>query len=218
MLPGNAGFYDAQPKASFVSAVDPATEQNRQFVHERIVTETLNFIRQHRQSPFFCYAPWTPLYGRYEFPADDPAAAKYANRPWSVKAKVNLLNELAIAENTVVFFCSDHGAAERLDGGLNSCGSFKGRKRGMYEGGLRTPMLVRCLGKSPLDAKATWSGIFPTFCQLVWIWRECPAQRPKVWTAFPSCRLCWGKACNGNIPNFTGSGRNTTGKTADTPT
>lgn len=32
----------------------------------------------------------------------------------------DLLDDLGIAENTVVFFCSDHGAAERLDGELNS--------------------------------------------------------------------------------------------------
>ena len=176
-LPGNAGFYDAKPKAGFVSAVDPATGRKRQFAHERIVAETMNFIREHRQSSFFCYAPWTPPHGRYEFPADDPAAFKYAGRPWSVKAKViaamvsqidrqvgellDLLDELRIAENTVVFFCSDHGAAERLEGELNSCGPFKGRKRSMYEGGLRTPMLVRWPGKIAAGRKSDFVWYFP---------------------------------------------------------
>ena len=59
-MPDNAGFYDAKPPAGFVPAVDPAMGRKRQFAHERIVAETMNFIRQHRQSPFFCYATRTP--------------------------------------------------------------------------------------------------------------------------------------------------------------
>lgn len=177
MLPGNAGFYDAKPKAGFMEAVDPTTGRSRQFAHDLIVAETLNFIRKHRESPFFCYAPWTPPHGRYEFPAEDAAALKYADRPWSIQAKViaamvsqidrqvgellDLLDELGIAENTIVFFCSDHGAAERLDGELNSCGPFKGRKRSMYEGGLRTPMLVRWPGKIAAGRQSDLAWYFP---------------------------------------------------------
>ncbi len=176
-LPGNSGFYDSKPKAGFVAAADPVSGKKRQFAHNLIFAETLNFIREHRKGPFFCYAPWTPPHGRYEFPANDPAASKYAERPWSIKARViaamvsqidrqvgallDLLDELAIAENTIVFFCSDHGAAERLDGELNSSGSLRGRKRSLYEGGLRTPMLVRWPGKIAPDRKSDFVWYFP---------------------------------------------------------
>ncbi len=163
LLPGNRGFYDSGPGAGFHPSAGPEGGEQRVFAHDLIFQETLEFIRRsHRQGPFFCYAPWTPPHGRYEFPAEDPAAREYSGRPWSAKARViaamvgqidrqvgillDLLDELGIAERTVVFFCSDHGAAERLEGELDSCGPLRGRKRSMYEGGLRTPMLVRWPG------------------------------------------------------------------------
>ena len=74
---------------------------------------------------------------------------------------LDLLDELAVAENTIVFFCSDHGAAERLDGELNSCGPFEGRKRSMYEGGLRTTMLVRWPGKIAAGRQSDLVWYFP---------------------------------------------------------
>ena len=162
-LPGNRGFYRSNPEAGFFPATDPESGLQRRFAQDLIFEETLDFIRErHDEGPFFCYVPWTPPHGRYEFPAEDPAARKYASRSWSIKARViaamveqidrqvgallALLDELGIAGDTVVFFCSDHGAAERLEGELDSCGELRGRKRSMYEGGLRTPMLVRWPG------------------------------------------------------------------------
>lgn len=59
------------------------------------------------------------------------------------------LKELGLEENTIVFFASDNGP--HLEGGadpdfFNSNGDLKGYKRDMYEGGIRTPLLVRWPG------------------------------------------------------------------------
>jgi len=56
------------------------------------------------------------------------------------------LDELGIADNTVVIFTSDNGP--HLEGGadpafFDSNGPFKGYKRDLYEGGIRVPLLVR---------------------------------------------------------------------------
>ena len=56
------------------------------------------------------------------------------------------LQDLGEDENTVVFFASDNGA--HLEGGhslsfFNSTGGLRGHKRSMYEGGVRSPSMVR---------------------------------------------------------------------------
>jgi arylsulfatase A-like enzyme len=162
-LPGNAGFYDNKPGVGFFPARYPKTANKRQYSQYLIFERTLEFIRANKDRPFFCYVPWTPPHARYEMPADDPAVKLYADRAWSKKAKViaamdtmidrqvgailDLLKELHLDQQTIVFFCSDQGAAARMDGELNSCGPLRGFKRSMTEGGLRTPLIARWPGK-----------------------------------------------------------------------
>lgn len=130
----------------------------RQYTHYDIFDETLKFIRKNEDRPFFCYAPWTPPHDKYEIPDDEPAVELYKDKPWPEDAKVvaamdtmidrhvgqlvGLLEELKLDRRTIVFFCSDNGAAQRFDGVLDSSGPLKGRKRSMYEGGIRVPMIA----------------------------------------------------------------------------
>ena len=97
---------------------------------------------------------------------------------------LDLLDELAVAENTIVFFCSDHGAAERLDGELNSCGPFEGRKRSMYEGGLRTPMLVRWPGKIAAGRQSDLVWYFPDVLPTL-LGKACKRQHPELYWECP---------------------------------
>jgi arylsulfatase A len=58
---------------------------------------------------------------------------------------VSTLEELGIAENTIVMFTSDNGP--HMEGGadptfFNSSGGLRGVKRDLYEGGIRVPFLV----------------------------------------------------------------------------
>lgn len=54
------------------------------------------------------------------------------------------LRELKVAENTLLFFCSDNGPEGDAPGGrtMGSAGPFKGRKRSLFEGGIRVPALL----------------------------------------------------------------------------
>jgi arylsulfatase A-like enzyme len=58
---------------------------------------------------------------------------------------VSKLKEKGIYENTIIVFCSDNGS--HLEAGadpvyFNSNAKFRGHKRDMYEGGIRTPMII----------------------------------------------------------------------------
>ncbi len=83
------------------------------------------------------------------------------------------LKQLGLEKNTIVIFASDNGP--HLEGGadpdyFNSNGDLKGYKRDVYEGGIRTPMLVRWPGKvkegSKIDHISAFWDIMPTFAEI----------------------------------------------------
>ncbi len=80
------------------------------------------------------------------------------------------LKELGLEKNTIVIFASDNGP--HMEGGadpdyFDSNGDLRGYKRDMYEGGIRTPMIVRWPGKvkagSHNDHISAFWDIMPTF-------------------------------------------------------
>jgi arylsulfatase A-like enzyme len=55
------------------------------------------------------------------------------------------LHEFGIADNTMLWFCSDNGPEGGVQGprgGMGSAGPLRGRKRSLYEGGVRVPGLL----------------------------------------------------------------------------
>lgn len=83
------------------------------------------------------------------------------------------LTELGLEKNTIVIFASDNGP--HLEGGadpdfFNSNSNLKGYKRDMYEGGIRTPMIVRWPGKVKAgyesDHVSAFWDILPTFAEI----------------------------------------------------
>ena len=127
--------------------------QENDYSHDMIFDFACDFIRNNSEVPFFLYLPWTLPHGRYEI----PDASAWDDKPWTDDEKVyaamitkidtqvgqivDLLRELGIKDNTLLFFGSDHGAARRWEP-FGSCGALRGQKGTMYEGGLRTPMIV----------------------------------------------------------------------------
>ncbi|MEM7393630.1 MAG: sulfatase-like hydrolase/transferase, partial [Verrucomicrobiota bacterium] len=50
------------------------------YSHYEIMNEGLQFIRDNRERPFFCYLPVTPPHGMFDIPDDDPAYALYKDK------------------------------------------------------------------------------------------------------------------------------------------
>jgi arylsulfatase A len=83
------------------------------------------------------------------------------------------LKELGLENNTIVIFASDNGPHLEAGGDpdfFNSNGDLRGYKRDMYEGGIRTPMIVRWPGKvkksSTCEHVSAFWDIMPTLAEV----------------------------------------------------
>lgn len=140
---------------------DPLLEHNGQPVHcKGYITDVLTdaairFLRTHRQQPFFCYVPYNAPHTPTQIPdryfdkykargLNDYLAAIYGmceNIDDNVGRLLAALDELKLADHTIVLFLSDNGPnGERYNGGM------RGIKGSLHEGGMRVPLFVRFPG------------------------------------------------------------------------
>ncbi|MFD2256641.1 arylsulfatase [Luteolibacter algae] len=86
---------------------------------------------------------------------------------------LDMLDEIGIAGNTIVMFSSDNGAHH--EGGhnpefWNSNGDFRGIKRDLYEGGIRTPFLITWPARIPAgslsDHLSAFQDVLPTMAEI----------------------------------------------------
>ena len=98
----------------------------------------------------------------------------FFSRPSSVSFEIiSKLAELGLEKSTVIIFASDNGP--HLEGGadpdyFNSNGPLRGYKRDLYEGGIRTPMIVKWPGKvragSVSDHISAFWDVMPTLAEI----------------------------------------------------
>jgi arylsulfatase A len=170
------------------------------YSHDLMAEEALNFIRENRDGPFFLYLPFTIPHDNGEEPPGErqevPDYGIYADEEWPREQKgyaamitrldkdvgriMDLLDELGLTGNTVVFFTSDNGPMpdREFTGFFNSNGPFRGGKRDLYEGGIRVPMIVSWEGRIAPGTRSEHVSAFwdflPTACEIAGI--EPPAE------------------------------------------
>ena len=150
-----------------------------------IMDRVVPFVRSavKRQQPFFAvvwfHAPHLPVVAGPEYTALYADQGKYAQHYYGCITALDeqvgrlrsVLRELGISENTLLFFCADNGPEGKAGSAPGSAGPFRGRKRDLYEGGIRVPAVVewpaRVKAGSVTDFPASTSDYFPTIAQLL---------------------------------------------------
>ena len=140
----------------------------------RYTERAVQFIRDHRETPFFLYLPHTavhfPLYPHEDFRGRSGSGLFgdwVQEVDWSVGQVLDTLRELKLAENTLVIFTSDNGGAIRQ--GSNN-GPLRGGKGDTFEGGIRVPTIAWWPGVVPAGTSAdqitTTMDVLPTLVHL----------------------------------------------------
>ena len=177
----------------------PAFDENHEYFRARstglFVDEAIRFIEANRDRPFFVNL-WTLVPHATLHPTDGqmqpykrfgPARVPYRGTEEIYYGTVTAmdaelgrlfdkLDELELADDTMVMFSADNGPEDihvrnASHSGVGSAGPFRGRKRSLYEGGVRVPFIVRWPGHVPagrIEEESVVSAVdfFPTFSKL----------------------------------------------------
>jgi arylsulfatase A-like enzyme len=127
-----------------------------QYFPDLMADEAIRFITQNRERPFMLYwalnTPHYPLQGTdkwrqhyAELDAPRRMYAAFVSTTDEIVGRVLAeLQNLGLAEDTIVVFQSDHGHSteERTFGGGGNAGPFRGAKFSLFEGGIRVPAII----------------------------------------------------------------------------
>ncbi len=160
----------------------PTLNPGRQgeYLTDREADEAVRFIRNHARRPFFLYmahyAVHTPIQGKRDlvekYTAKQPTLRDnpvYAAMVESVDQAVGrimaALDELNLADNTLVIFTSDNGGLMQVTRNA----PLRAGKGYPYEGGIREPLIIRWPGVvgagTECSEPITSIDFFPTICE-----------------------------------------------------
>jgi arylsulfatase A-like enzyme len=175
MLHGTRGFHDLYQG-------DEELWMQDQYFPELVAQRALKFLEANQNGPFILYLAlniphypeqslkeFEPLYADLADPAQRSYGAIISTTDHYIGLVLGKLDELKLAENTIVIFMSDNGHSEettyriRSDehvsglpkghfygaSGAGNTGRWRGCKGTFYEGGIRVPAMIRYPAKLP---------------------------------------------------------------------
>ena len=193
--PGKRGFDEAIVSMGqhFNFATNPKTPYEKgTYLADFLTNKAVDFIHRHKDGPFFLYLPHFGVHSPHQ--AKEELIAKFKDKPpvgghnspvyaamiasvdESVGRVMKTLDELKLADNTVLIFTSDNGGVggykrEGIDGGdITDNAPLRSGKGSLYEGGTREPFIVRWPGVTKAGASCGVNtahvDIYPTFLEI----------------------------------------------------
>ncbi len=204
--PSKRGFDEAivSNGKHFDFVTQPKVEYPKgQYLADFLTDKAEDFIKRHKEEPFFLYLPHFGVHSPYQAKEDligkfkpKPAVGGHNNPTYaamiysvdeSVGRIMKLLDELKLADNTVLIFTSDNGGVGGyVREGIKKAGDttdntpLRSGKGSLYEGGTRDPFIVRWPGKvkagSTCNVPSIHVDMYPTLLGLA------RAKAPKDYT------------------------------------
>jgi arylsulfatase A-like enzyme len=194
--PGKRGFDEAIVSAGvhFDFDTNPKTEYPRgQYLADFLTDKAVDFIERHKDQPFFLYLPHFAVHAPHQAKPDlierfnqKPGVGGHNNPTYaamiysvdeSVGRVMKTLDELKIADNTVLIFTSDNGGVGgyvregiKKAGDITDNAPLRSGKGSLYEGGTREPFIVRWTGVtrpgSACDLPTIHVDLYPTMLEI----------------------------------------------------
>ncbi len=176
--PGGKGRVQTYPPLPLLRGTEIIeTEPDQGLLTKRYTEESITFIRNHQDHPFFLYLahtmPHVPLFASDDF-SGTSIRGLYGDvieeLDWSVGQILDALREVDLDRNTLVIFTSDNGPwlTEGIEGG--SAGLLRDGKGTTWEGGMRVPAIAWWPGTIPAgnttQALGTTMDLMPTMLGL----------------------------------------------------
>jgi arylsulfatase len=182
----------ASVKGGAVEEVDDFNLETRPLMDEKITEKTIDFMRRAvaENKPFYTYVPFTnvhpPMLPHPDFEdatqSSQVLPKNMAELDYRAGQILDALDELGIADNTIVVWASDNAGGTLLGQPMGSGGYWRGFFGSGWEGSIRSPAMVRWPGHIPAgvvteEIVATYDW-YPTLAAMAGLGDRVPTDRP----------------------------------------
>lgn len=174
-------------------------KKEKHYIQDLFTEKAQEYLKQQGDNPFFLYLAYTVPHYELTVPEDSKTQYRSKNWPLremkprhylhdknghvtyaamvsrmdqQIGDLMDQLKEQGMEDNTIVIFTSDNGHEYDNPNNefFNSNGPFKGRKRDLYEGGIKLPFVVKwpskIKGNSTSNHISAYWDLLPTFCEI----------------------------------------------------
>ena len=161
--------------------------EQRNFLDDKLpsMDKSIEFVKKHKGEPFFLnlwpddmHTPWVPEFKQKErksWETQEAFAPVLAEMDKQLGRFIKALDDMGLAENTIIIFTSDNGPAPSFKSVRSAY--LRGTKNSLYEGGIRMPFIIRYpkkikAGQVNNESVLCAVDLYPTLCSVAGIKTE----------------------------------------------